>query len=256
MYDGVRSACPNKEIACSTGMLYAFYFIALVLLGNYTLLNVFLAIAVDNLATAQQMTKEEEEKKEQERLAAAELGNGIEPQALEPQEDSNIPKLIAEEENESGPKPMLPYNACFICTPTNPVRRLCHWIANLYYFEMGIMIVILLSSLALAAEDPVADSSLRNEILTYLDYCFTTIFTFELMVKIIDLGFVFHPGSYCRDIWNVIDAVVVACAIASFVISNTGERGGGAAGTVKSLRVLRVLRPLKTINRVPKLKVW
>lgn len=35
------------------GMIYAVYFIILVLFGNYTLLNVFLAIAVDNLANAQ-----------------------------------------------------------------------------------------------------------------------------------------------------------------------------------------------------------
>lgn len=35
------------------GMIYSIYFIILVLFGNYTLLNVFLAIAVDNLANAQ-----------------------------------------------------------------------------------------------------------------------------------------------------------------------------------------------------------
>lgn len=33
------------------------YFIVLVLFGNYTLLNVFLAIAVDNLANAQGMVE-------------------------------------------------------------------------------------------------------------------------------------------------------------------------------------------------------
>lgn len=33
------------------GMVYCIYFIVLVLFGNYTLLNVFLAIAVDNLAS-------------------------------------------------------------------------------------------------------------------------------------------------------------------------------------------------------------
>ena len=36
------------------GLLFALYFIVLVLFGNYTLLNVFLAIAVDNLANAQE----------------------------------------------------------------------------------------------------------------------------------------------------------------------------------------------------------
>ncbi|WP_421019286.1 hypothetical protein, partial [Klebsiella pneumoniae] len=32
--------------------------------GNYTLLNVFLAIAVDNLANAQELTKDEQEEEE------------------------------------------------------------------------------------------------------------------------------------------------------------------------------------------------
>ena len=35
------------------GMVYALYFVLLTLCGDYTLLNVFLALAVDNLANAQ-----------------------------------------------------------------------------------------------------------------------------------------------------------------------------------------------------------
>ncbi|KAH9505336.1 Voltage-dependent P/Q-type calcium channel subunit alpha-1A [Bulinus truncatus] len=51
------------------GMYYSAYFIILTLFGSYTLLNVFLAIAVDNLANAQELTaaEEEQEKKEAER---------------------------------------------------------------------------------------------------------------------------------------------------------------------------------------------
>ena len=40
-------------------MIYSLYFIILTLFGNYTLLNVFLAIAVDNLANAQELTAAE-----------------------------------------------------------------------------------------------------------------------------------------------------------------------------------------------------
>ena len=40
-------------------MMYSVYFIVLTLFGNYTLLNVFLAIAVDNLANAQELTAAE-----------------------------------------------------------------------------------------------------------------------------------------------------------------------------------------------------
>ena len=42
-------------------MIYSLYFIILTLFGNYTLLNVFLAIAVDNLANAQELTAAEEQ---------------------------------------------------------------------------------------------------------------------------------------------------------------------------------------------------
>ena len=44
-----------------SGMIYSLYFIILTLFGNYTLLNVFLAIAVDNLANAQELTAAEEQ---------------------------------------------------------------------------------------------------------------------------------------------------------------------------------------------------
>jgi hypothetical protein len=33
--------------------------------------------------------------------------------------------------------------------------------------------------------------------------------------QILDLGLFFHPGSYLRDIWNAMDAVVVSCAVVS-----------------------------------------
>ena len=44
--------------------VYCTYFIFLTLFGNYTLLNVFLAIAVDSLGQAQEMTALEEKEKE------------------------------------------------------------------------------------------------------------------------------------------------------------------------------------------------
>lgn len=63
MYQGIKSQGGHKK----GGMIYALYFIVLVLFGNYTLLNVFLAIAVDNLANAQELTAAEEEQEEEEK---------------------------------------------------------------------------------------------------------------------------------------------------------------------------------------------
>ena len=59
MYHGIESQGGHRS-----GMVYSLYFIILTLFGNYTLLNVFLAIAVDNLANAQELTAAENQKEE------------------------------------------------------------------------------------------------------------------------------------------------------------------------------------------------
>lgn len=62
MYQGIESQGGSRK-----GMIYCIYFIILVLFGNYTLLNVFLAIAVDNLANAQELTAAENEQAAEEK---------------------------------------------------------------------------------------------------------------------------------------------------------------------------------------------
>uniref|UniRef100_A0A8C9N3P2 Voltage-dependent N-type calcium channel subunit alpha n=1 Tax=Serinus canaria TaxID=9135 RepID=A0A8C9N3P2_SERCA len=166
-------------------------------------------------------------------------------------ENKTEEKKDVDDLTKNGPKPILPYSSMFILSPTNPIRRLFHYIVNLRYFEMVILIVIALSSIALAAEDPVQAESPRNDALKYLDYIFTGVFTFEMVIKMIDLGLLLHPGSYFRDLWNILDFIVVSGALVAFAFSGTK---GKDINTIKSLRVLRVLRPLKTIKRLPKLK--
>ncbi|KAI4902644.1 hypothetical protein NFI96_028704 [Prochilodus magdalenae] len=163
----------------------------------------------------------------------------------------NEEKKDLDELNQIAPKHILPYSSMFVFGQSNPVRRLCHYVVNLRYFEMCILMVITMSSIALAAEDPVQAHAPRNNVLKYLDYVFTGVFTFEMVIKMIDLGLLLHPGSYFRDLWNILDFIVVSGALVAFACSGTK---GKDINTIKSLRVLRVLRPLKTIKRLPKLK--
>lgn len=53
-------------------------------------------------------------------------------------------------------------------------RRACHYICTLRYFEMCILLVIAMSSIALAAEDPVWPNSPRNDVRnsSYMYYWF------------------------------------------------------------------------------------
>merc|ERR1719220_2997512 len=67
-------------------------------------------------------------------------------------------------------------------------------------------------------------------------------------MKLVAYGFILHEGSFCRSGFNLLDILVVAVSLISFVFSS------GAISVVKILRVLRVLRPLRAINRAKGLK--
>ena len=77
---------------------------------------------------------------------------------------------------------------------------------------------------------------------------FTVIFTFEIGLKLIVFGLIFHKGAFCRSPANLLDILVVSVSLVSFFFSS------GAISTVKILRVCRVLRPLRAINRAKGLK--
>uniref|UniRef100_A0A8C7UGK6 Voltage-dependent calcium channel type A subunit alpha-1 n=1 Tax=Oncorhynchus mykiss TaxID=8022 RepID=A0A8C7UGK6_ONCMY len=220
MYNGIRS-----QGGVQYGMWSSIYFIVLTLFGNYTLLNVFLAIAVDNLANAQELTK----------VCSTVLRVFTEWACMSDHECLRYCQLRS---------------SLLICR----IRRICHYLVTMRYFEMTILLVIVASSIALAAEDPVCTNSDRNRVLRYFDYVFTGVFTFEMIIKMIDLGLLLHDGSYFRDLWNILDFIVVVGALFAFANRLVTNNKGRDIKTIKSLRVLRVLRPLKTIKRLPKLK--
>ncbi|XP_071982794.1 voltage-dependent L-type calcium channel subunit alpha-1D isoform X21 [Engystomops pustulosus] len=281
MYDGIMAYGGPS----SSGMIVCVYFIILFICGNYILLNVFLAIAVDNLAdaeslnTAQKEAAEEKEKKKSARKESLENKDGdkgendrkkaIEAKVSvdeEAEEEKEHPEPDEEDEDEpevpAGPRPrrMSELNmkekitpipegsAFFIFSNTNPIRVGCHKLINHHIFTNLILVFIMLSSASLAAEDPIRSHSFRNIILGYFDYAFTGIFTVEIFLKMMTYGAFLHKGSFCRNYFNLLDLLVVGVSLVSFGIQSS------AISVVKILRVLRVLRPLRAINRAKGLK--
>ncbi|CAB3996293.1 voltage-dependent N-type calcium channel subunit alpha-1B-like [Paramuricea clavata] len=284
MYDGVMASGGPHSV---TGLGVSLYFVLLVVLGNYTLLNVFLAIAVDNLANAQQLNEDEEAeeqaREDRKREIKAEFerrirNNGhatntaveIDGRRDGPREDEfeqeddgdlrpatlvktmkNPERIVVQTSLE---KPIIDTKTFFLFSPTNRIRIIAHKIVNFKHFDNGILVCILISSVLLACEDVVNEKAQVNKVLTYCDYVFTTIFAFEVVVKMIDYGVLLHKGSYLRDSWNFIDALVVSSAIASLVLASSPDSSPSAQKVVKLLRVLRVLRPLKAVNKSQNLK--
>uniref|UniRef100_A0A8B9RF35 Calcium channel, voltage-dependent, R type, alpha 1E subunit a n=1 Tax=Astyanax mexicanus TaxID=7994 RepID=A0A8B9RF35_ASTMX len=127
------------------------------------------------------------------------------------------------------------------------VRKACHYVVNLRYFEMCILLVIAASSIALAAEDPVSTNSDWNKI--FLCWVWNTqIFLCWVWNTQIFLCWVWNTQIFLCWVWNTLIFFVCVCVL------NCRNNKGRDIKTIKSLRVLRVLRPLKTIKRLPKLK--
>ncbi|XP_073177420.1 voltage-dependent L-type calcium channel subunit alpha-1F-like [Lepidochelys kempii] len=275
MYDGIMAyGGPYFP-----GMLVCVYFIILFICGNYILLNVFLAIAVDNLAdgdninsSAEESKKGKladeapgsgsqdgsgeagflrmvpcmEEEKEEDEEGSEEGGEEAEEGDQESLAESHLDKL--EEVTTEKVLPIPAGSAFFILSSTNPLRVGCHAVIHHHIFTNLILVFIILSSISLAAEDPIRAHSFRNIILGYFDYAFTSIFTVEILLKMTAYGAFLHKGSFCRNWFNLLDLLVVSVSLISFGIHSS------AISVVKILRVLRVLRPLRAINRAKGLK--
>ncbi|XP_048873749.1 voltage-dependent L-type calcium channel subunit alpha-1D-like isoform X2 [Brienomyrus brachyistius] len=278
MYDGIMA----YGGPASSGMIVCIYFIILFICGNYILLNVFLAIAVDNLADAESLNsaqKEEEEEKERRKNVRSGSIDKTDDEKMEDRDakmplegfderDSYSSRNKPGDEDEEDPElPVVPRpqrlsdpslrekvppipegSAFFVLSSTNPIRVACYRLINHQIFTNLILVFIMLSSVSLAAEDPIRSSSARNIILGYFDYAFTTIFTVEILLKMTAFGAFLHKGAFCRNYFNLLDLLVVGVSLVSFGIQSS------AISVVKILRVLRVLRPLRAINRAKGLK--
>ncbi|XP_036388275.1 calcium channel, voltage-dependent, L type, alpha 1S subunit, a [Megalops cyprinoides] len=284
------------------GILVSIYFIILFVCGNYILLNVFLAIAVDNLAEAESLTsaqKEKAEEKKRKKLLRANLPDKAEEEKAmlakklaeqrakiegipttaklkvdefesnvneikdpfppadfpgdDEEEDPEIPQSprprpMADLQLKEKAVPMPEASSFFIFGPQNKFRKLCHRIINATTFTNIILLFILLSSISLAAEDPIDPVSFRNQVLAYADIVFTSVFTAEIVLKMTTYGAILHKGSFCRNSFNILDLLVVGVSLLSMGMESS------AISVVKILRVLRVLRPLRAINRAKGLK--
>uniref|UniRef100_A0A672P2V9 Voltage-dependent L-type calcium channel subunit alpha-1F-like n=1 Tax=Sinocyclocheilus grahami TaxID=75366 RepID=A0A672P2V9_SINGR len=218
MYDGIMA----YGGPVFPGMIVCLYFVILFICGNYILLNVFLAIAVDNLAGG------DGDNKKNEWITQLNVAD------FAPPKEKVLP---------------IPEGSAFFClSKTNPIRVGCHTVIHHHIFTNLILVFIILSSISLAAEDPIRAHSFRNNVLGYADYAFTSIFTVEILLKMTVHGAFLHQGSFCRNWFNLLDLLVVTVSLVSFFLHSS------AISVVKILRVLRVLRPLRAINRAKGLK--
>lgn len=120
---------------------------------------------------------------------------------------------------------------------TNPFRNKIIQIVSVNpLFDRFILLVIVVNCGFLALDKEV--DAVTNNIET-IDFVFLLIYTWEMTMKIIAMGFFMREHSYLRDSWNIMDFSVVSLGWFSLLVDS---------GDISAIKVIRILRPLRAIN--------
>ncbi|KAM8788190.1 sodium channel protein type 9 subunit alpha isoform 1-T1 [Rhynchonycteris naso] len=129
------------------------------------------------------------------------------------------------------------------------IRRTCYSIVEHSWFESFIVLMILLSSGALAFEDIYIEKKKTIKIiLEYADKIFTYIFILEMLLKWVAYGY----KTYFTNAWCWLDFLIVDVSLITLVANTLGYSD---MGPIKSLRTLRALRPLRALSRFEGMRV-
>eukprot|EP00947_MAST-08B_sp_MAST-8B-sp1_P005525 g5525.t1 len=287
MYDAMRCAALDGKFFEGAA---AFYFVSLVFLGNYIMLNLFLAIILGNFGTEKKSADDVQaeasepwpqwwggtawqvrwdEFNAREGWFTRKWNVFMRTRCYSAMFGSCHPSA---EEQRAGARRV------FCCVGrANPVRRAATSVVSHRHFDNTILVFIVLSTVGLALDNPLMDPRSPMAVaLFWIDLALTVIFFFEMVLKIASKGLVLVPAAYLHDPWNILDFVIVIVSVVSTAISpqwalqfpppataevGTGAggeaaaAGGGGLSSLRTLRMLRALRPLRMINRAPGLKL-
>ncbi|EGR33899.1 voltage-gated sodium channel alpha subunit isoform k, putative, partial [Ichthyophthirius multifiliis] len=147
-------------------------------------------------------------------------------------------------------------SSCFIFHKDSQFRIKTKQLISNQYWDNSILILIILSSISLAIDNPLNDNNSALKIFLHnLDIFFTVIFYIEAFIKIIAQGFIFNykqnKNAYLRNKWNILDLTILITSIIDLAEISQYK----TLKSIQSLRALRVLRPLRLVQRNESLKL-
>uniref|UniRef100_UPI00358F5E64 voltage-dependent T-type calcium channel subunit alpha-1G-like n=1 Tax=Myxine glutinosa TaxID=7769 RepID=UPI00358F5E64 len=146
----------------------------------------------------------------------------------------------------------------YLFSPKSRCRLLCERIISHKLFDHMVLTIIFLNCITIALERPsINPQSLERLLLKVSNYVFTVIFTIEMVIKVVALGFWQGEQAYLRCTWNLLDGILVLVSLIDLLllVSLPSEEGPKILAILRVLRLLRTLRPLRVISRAPGLKL-
>lgn len=247
------------------------YFVVLNVVGNYIVLNLFLAILL-----ARFDSPDEDEDEAQSDVPRPLPSHSVAPMpeggdSLQPSESDKTTKDVTTSRvllptNDPNKIEVHPTAKAFgVLGHEHPIRKSALSLVTSKRFDNFVLFLILLSTLFLIIDEPwihrcfllgwpstneCANAQLTHDFLHYADFVLNTLFTLEMLVKMIALGVIGHRHAYLRNPWNQLDFIIV---IISWV--SLSQDGAGAMKALRSLRAFRALRPLRVVSRFPGMKL-
>ena len=260
MYDGRRAGASGHK---SLGWMASLYFISMVVLGSFIVMNLFLAILLSNLGADDGEEEEEEEE-----------GEAFLPSLFSPSQSA---KIALEEDDDDddddfalrgGPpqkeveKETQEQSGAEYCGPLGKQMR---DFEKSRLFDWGMLAFVFISSAQLFLDCPLCDpESDSQQLLDFLNTASTVAFTIEFLVKVIAYGFkndINFPDGFDIDglekfdkraYWNGRDSggnkFDLLILLSSYVDMASG-------GTIKPLIAIKAMKPLRLLNRSPGLKM-
>ncbi|CAG7833557.1 unnamed protein product [Allacma fusca] len=150
----------------------------------------------------------------------------------------------------------------FIFGPLNPIRKIACRIISNQLFDLFIIFVIIVNCITLAmitnfelgVTGVMYVDDAQNYVIELMEYVYLGIYSAEMVLKVTAKGFIINKFSYLRNLWNILDFVVVSSGYITIVISKVNGQEVHDYD-FEFLRTLRVLRAIKTISILPGLRM-
>jgi hypothetical protein len=251
------------------------YFCILTLVGNFMILNLFLAILIGNMEAAREESNAEAESVQDEGSTPKEpsaSSQGAASAAVAPmgEDTAALAEQLAEkEEAKKDVESYYPLEGVSMCgfSASGKIRKTCAAIVSWPAFDNVIILSLILISTVLLIIDSPSATVCKNmpetaagsckglgTILTVSDILLNVLFTIEMLLKMITMGFVFGPRTYmnhpAKKGWNRLDFFVVMISWVALLAESVPW-----LKSLRSMRALRALRPLRVLSKSDGMKL-
>ncbi|XP_031735260.1 sodium channel protein type 4 subunit alpha B [Anarrhichthys ocellatus] len=252
----------------AAGKTYMIFFVVIIFLGSFYLINLILAVvamayAEQNEATMAEAKQKEEEyaqilemlkMREEEQAACREQGTAPQKKNSSAEINGHEQEHTAIEDFADDQRPCPPCWYVFAdiflkwncCGCWQWIKRYLYLIVMDPFVDLGITICIVLNTVFMAMEHyPMTEEF--EELLSIGNLVFTGIFTAEMVLKLLAMD----PYYYFQVGWNIFDSIIVTMSLVELGLANV--QGLSVLRSFRLMRVFKLAKSWPTLNMLIKI---